>query len=105
MQKLTAVTAVTIIHVRTKASQNSSLHFNAGVAMYHEFADSYTMELGMQDMNGSIKLRDERRQDNRAVVRTGFDYQMDDIVIAGSFATFVDGTTHTKAGLDLRYNF
>ncbi len=73
--------------------------------MYHEFADPYTMELGMQDMNGSLKLRDERRKDNRALVRTGFDYQMDDIVIEGSFASFVDGTTHTKAGLDFRYNF
>ena len=88
-----------------KPTKNSTLQLNAGVALYHEFADPYTMELGMQDMAGSFKLRDERRKDNRAVVRTGFDYQMGDITVEGSFATFVDGTTHTKAGLDLRYNF
>ena len=88
-----------------KPSKNSVLNFNAGVAAYHEFADPYTVELGMHNMDGSFKLRDERRKDNRAVVRTGFDYSYGDITLEGSFATFVDGTTHTRAGVDLRYNF
>ena len=88
-----------------KPSKNSVLKLNAGVAAYHEFADPYTVELGMREMSGSFKLRDERRKDNRAVLRTGFDYNYGDITVEGSFATFVDGTTHTKAGIDLRYNF
>ena len=79
---------------------------HAGVAAYHEFADPYTTELEMQDMNGSFKVRDARRKDNRAVVRAGFDYNFgNDFSLIGAIASFVDGTTHTNANLDFKYHF
>ena len=83
-----------------------TLKMNAGIAAYHEFADPYTTELEMQGMSGSFKIRDERRKDNRLVLRTGFDYQFaEDFSLIGAISTFVDGTTHTNAGLDLKYRF
>ena len=89
-----------------KPTKNSTLKLNAGVAVYHEFADPYALELGMNGMDGSFTVRDERRKDNRAVIRTGFDYGLgDDITLIGSFATYIDGTTHNNANLDFKYNF
>ena len=85
---------------------NQRLQMHAGVAAYHEFADPYTTELEMQDMNGSFKVRDARRKDNRAVVRAGFDYNFgSDFSLIGAIASFVDGTTHTNANLDFKYHF
>ena len=89
-----------------KPTKNSTLKLNAGVAVYHEFADPYELELGMNGMDGSFRVRDDRRKDNRAVLRTGFDYGLgDNITLIGSFATYIDGTTHNNANLDFRYSF
>ncbi|MBR1825700.1 MAG: autotransporter outer membrane beta-barrel domain-containing protein, partial [Alphaproteobacteria bacterium] len=82
------------------------LQMNLGVAAYHEFADPYETELEMQGMSGRFKLRDERRKDNRMVVRGGFDYKYsEEMSLIGTIATFIDGTTHTNANLDFRYHF
>ena len=82
------------------------LQLRAGLAAYHEFADPYTTELEMQQMSGSFKIRDERRKDNRAVIRAGFDYNFgEDFSLLGAIASYIDGTTHTNANLDFRFNF
>jgi hypothetical protein len=89
-----------------KPSKNSTLKLNAGVAVYHEFADPYELELGMNGMEGSFRVRDNRRKNNRAVLRTGFDYNIgDNVTVTGAFSTYVDGTTHNNANLDFKYNF
>ena len=89
-----------------KPTTDSTLKLNAGVALYHEFANPYELELGMNGMDGNFTIRDERRKDNRMVLRTGFDYGLGtDISLLGSIASYLDGTTHTNATLDLRYNF
>ncbi len=89
-----------------KLTKNSTLKLNTGLAVYHEFADPYEMELGMNGMDGSFKIRDKRRKDNRAVLRTGFDYGLgNNITIIGAFSTYMDGTTHNNANLDFKYNF
>ena len=57
-------------------------------------------------MSGSFKIRDERRKDNRAVIRAGFDYNFgEDFSLLGAIASYIDGTTHTNANLDFRFNF
>ena len=82
------------------------LQMRAGIAAYHEFADPYTTELEMQGMSGSFKIRDERRKDDRLVVRAGFDYSLgDDFSLLGTIASYIDGTTHTNANLDFKYQF
>ena len=82
------------------------LKFNIGMAIYHEFADPYSLDLQMRGMDGSYKVRDDRRKDNRAVIRTGFDYKWsDDIMFTGSFASYLDGTTHNNANLDFKHKF
>ncbi|MBR6356019.1 MAG: hypothetical protein IKR92_04095 [Alphaproteobacteria bacterium] len=85
---------------------NHKLQMRAGVAAYHEFADPYTTELEMQGMNGSFKIRDERRKNQRVVVRAGFDYNFgSDFSLMGAIASYIDGTTHTNANLDFKYHF
>ena len=88
-----------------KPTKNSKFNLRAGVAAYHEFMDPYSIELGMQNMTGSFNIRDDRRKDNRAVLRAGFDYSFGDITIEGSWASYIDGTTHNNANLDFKYNF
>ncbi len=86
--------------------KTGTLQFNAGVAVYHEFADPYEMELGMNGMTGGFNIRDERRKDNRAVIRTGFDYRLGEkLTLIGTVAAYIDGTTHNNANLDFKYNF
>ena len=89
-----------------KHGKNGLLKFNVGMAVYHEFADPYSLELQMRGMDGTYKVRDERRKDNRAVIRSGFDYRWsDDIMFTGSFASYLDGTTHNNANLDFKHKF
>ena len=88
-----------------KPTKNSNLKLTAGIAAYHKFMDPYAVELGMQNMSGSFNIRDEHRKDNRAVIRTGFDYSYGNLTVEGSWATYIDGTTHNNANLDFRYNF
>ena len=89
-----------------KPSKNSILKLNAGMAVYHEFANPYELELGMRGMAGSFRISDNRRKDNRVVLRAGFDYGFSEKVsLIGAVATYIDGTTHNNANLDFRYNF
>ena len=89
-----------------KIGKQQRLKMYAGMAVYHEFADPYTTELNMQGMSGSFRVRDARRKDNRAVLRGGFDYGFaEDFSLIGTLATFIDGTTHTNANVELRYHF
>lgn len=89
----------------TKFSKNSSLNFNSGVALYHEFADPYKMKLGMQGMDGTFTIRDENRSDNRAVVRSGFEFNYDNISVAGNVMSYIDREYQTNATLDFKFGF
>ena len=89
----------------TELSKSSSLSFNSGVALYHEFADPYKMKLGMQGMDGTFTLRDENRSDNRAVVRTGFEFNYDNISVAGNVMSYIDREYQTNATLDFKFGF
>ena len=86
-------------------AKESSLKLNGGVAMYHEFANPYALTLGMNGMDGSFTVRDEKRTDNRAVVRTGFEFTQGKLSLLGNLMAYIDSEYRTNATLDLKYNF
>ena len=91
---------------QTKLGKNQNLNFNAGIMLYHEFANPYELDLSMNGMDGSFKISDERRKADRAVLRTGFDYKFDqNMSVTGGFAAYFDGTQSTKANLNFKYDF
>lgn len=56
-------------------------------------------------MDGSFTVRDEKRTDNRAVVRTGFEFTQGKLSLLGNSISYIDSEYHTNATLDLKYNF
>ena len=89
----------------TKFSKDSSLKFNGGVAIYHEFADPYKMKLGMTGMAGTFTLRDEDRSDNRAVVQSEIEFKHNNFSIVGNVASYIDRKYETNATLDFKFEF
>lgn len=86
-------------------AKESNLKLNGGVAMYHEFANPYALTLGMNGMDGSFTVRDEKRTDNRAVVRTGFEFTQGKLSLLGNLMAYIDSKYRTNTTLDLKYNF
>ena len=86
-------------------AKESSLKLNGGVTMYHEFANPYALTLGMNGMDGSFTVRDEKRTDSRAVVRTGFEFTQGKLSLLGNLMAYIDSEYRTNATLDLKYNF
>ncbi|MEE6207624.1 MAG: autotransporter outer membrane beta-barrel domain-containing protein, partial [Alphaproteobacteria bacterium] len=89
-----------------KPFKNHKFNINGGVAVYHEFANPYQLKVGMNDMDGYYKLQDEKRSDNRTVVRFGLGYELkDNIDVSTSWLTNIDREYRTDANLDLKYRF
>lgn len=86
-------------------AKESNLKLNGGVAMYHEFANPYALTLEMNGMDGSFTVRDEKRTDNRAVVRTGFEFTQGKLSLLGNLMAYIDSKYRTNTTLDLKYNF
>lgn len=87
-------------------SKNSRLSLTGGAAVYHEFADPYRLEVSMNGMDGSYKLRDDRRGDNRAVLRFGMEYSLGaNMDIAANLIGNIDREYRTDADIDFKYNF
>lgn len=89
----------------TNFSKDSSLRFNGGVALYHEFADPYKMKLGMTGMAGTFTLRDEDRSDNRAVIQSEIEFKHKNFSIVGNVASYIDRKYETNATLDFNFEF
>ena len=86
--------------------KNHKFSLNGGLAMYHEFANPYELKVGMSGMDGTYTLRDDRRSDNRAVVRFGFGYEFgEDIDVSANLITNIDREYRTDAGIDMKYHF
>ena len=86
-------------------TKNTSIKFNGGVVVYHEFADPYKMKVGMKGMSGSFTLRDENRTDNRAVVQSQFELKHNNMSLIGNVASYIDRKYETDATLDFRFDF
>lgn len=87
-------------------TKDSKLKLNGGVSLYHEFANPYELELGMRGMSGTYKMRNDKYGDNRAVVRCGFDYQLQDSLnVTASFLSNIDKEVSTDASFEVKYRF
>ena len=79
---------------------------NGGVAFYHEFANPYELDVSMSEMDGTYRLHDEKRHNNRVAARFGFDYMLrKDIDISMSMLSNIDGECRTDAVCDMKYHF
>ena len=85
--------------------KDTTLKLTAGVAAYHEFADPYRLKVGMNGMEGAFMLQDEKRSDNRGVVRAGFDYTYRDLSLYGSLISYIDRETRTSAKTGMKWKF
>ena len=87
-------------------TKDSKLKLSGGVAFYHEFANPYELELGMDGMSGTYKMRNDKYGDNRTVVRFGLDYQLQDYLdVTANLLSNIDKETRTDASVDMKYNF
>ena len=79
---------------------------NAGVGFYHEFANPYEIDVCMSDMDGMYRLHDEKRHNNRTVIRAGFDYEYSKTIeMSASLLSNIDGEYRTDAVCDVKYHF
>ncbi|MBR6412251.1 MAG: autotransporter outer membrane beta-barrel domain-containing protein, partial [Alphaproteobacteria bacterium] len=86
-------------------TKTSKIKLTAGVAAYHEFADPYKLRVGMDGMDGTFMLRDEKRSDNRGVVRAGFDYDWSDYSLYGSIMSYIDKEVRTSLKSGFKWKF
>ena len=89
----------------TELNKDSKLRLTAGVAAYHEFADPYMLNVGMNGMTGHFTLRDDEHSDNRVVTRLSVNYDHQDYSLYGSFISYWDQVVRSKANLGLKWKF
>ncbi len=84
---------------------DSRFNLNAGVMMYREFADPYNIKLGMQGMEGTFNLFDDKQRDYRGVATFGFDYTVGNMDIYGAVQHYMETENHTNIKTGLKYAF
>ena len=84
--------------------QIGNTKFSAGLMMYREFADPYTVKMSMNGMDGTFKLSDERSL-YRAVASFGFDYDAGLFNMYGQVQHFIEDEHNTKVKAGLKYTF
>ena len=87
-----------------KLGKEAQLSFNSGIGLYHEFGDPYRLKLGVEGMDGSFRLQNDHGR-NRAVIRSGFDYNWQDLNIYGKITSYIDREYNTAADVGLKWNF
>jgi hypothetical protein len=89
-----------------KPYKNHKFNLNGGVTVYHEFANPYELNVAMNGMSGTYRLQDEKRGDNRAAVRFGFGYALQDYLdVTANLLTDIDREYRTDASVNLKYSF
>ncbi len=86
--------------------KNSHLKLNGGIMAYQEFANPYELDISMSGMDGTYRLQDEKRGDNRAAIRFGMDYKVNESTsVSANLLTNIDHEYRTDAGINLKYAF
>ena len=85
-------------------SQIGNLKLNGGLMVYQEFADPYNIKMGMQGMEGTFDLYDNRSK-YRGVGTFGFDYSVGDLNMYGNLQHFIEDDNHTKFKTGLKFKF
>lgn len=86
-------------------SENHYLKFDTGMMVYHEFANPYELRLSMQDMDGSWKIRDEKRRSERLMIKNALEYNFDPFSIYANLYSYIDSEYRTKADIGFKYAF
>ena len=87
-------------------NKDSVLKISGGMSFYKEFADPYDLKVGMNEMNGNYKLKDEKHGDKRTVLRFGAGYNIkENLDISAILRTNIDREYRTDTGLSLNYHF
>ncbi|MBP5534122.1 MAG: hypothetical protein J6Y03_01270, partial [Alphaproteobacteria bacterium] len=81
-----------------------NMKFNAGLMMYREFADPYNVKMGMNGMEGTFNLYDDR-QEYRGVASFGFGYDLNDWNVYGKVQHFMENDNHTNMKAGIKYTF
>ena len=85
--------------------QTQNMKVNFGLMAYHEFMDPYELKLSMKGMDGSWRIRDERRKDNHITVNGGFEYKVAPFAIYGNVFSYIDSEYNTKADFGFKFDF
>jgi len=81
-----------------------NMKFNAGLMVYREFADPYNIKMGMNGMEGTFDLYDNRSE-YRGVASFGFGYDVGKLNVYGNVQHFMETDTHTKFKAGVKFGF
>ena len=81
-----------------------NMKFNAGLMVYREFADPYNIKMGMNGMEGTFDLYDDRNE-YRGVASFGFGYDVGKLNVYGNVQHFMETDTNTKFKAGLKFGF
>ena len=81
-----------------------NMKFNAGLIVYREFADPYNIKMGMNGMEGTFDLYEDRNE-YRGVASFGFGYDIGKLNVYGNVQHFMETDTNTKFKAGLKFGF
>ena len=81
-----------------------NMKFNAGLMVYREFADPYNIKMGMNGMEGTFDLYEDRNE-YRGVASFGFGYDIGKLNVYGNVQHFMETDTNTKFKAGLKFGF
>ena len=81
-----------------------NMKFNAGLMVYREFADPYNIKMGMNGMEGTFDLYEDRNE-YRGVASFGFGYDVGKLNVYGNVQHFMETDTNTKFKAGLKFGF
>ena len=91
------------VGIHTQYALNN-LNLNAGLMMYREFANPYNIKIGMQGMDGTFNLYNDRSP-YRGIASFGFGYDVGNLNIFGTLQHFMETDAYTKLKTGLKYQF
>lgn len=106
-QNVVSLEAGVGLHLNFSRDFSKTSHFkmNNSLMLYHEFANPYEMELSMNGMDGTYRLRDEKRRDERIAVRNSLEYDTGALSFYSNLFSYIDSEYRIKADVGLRYAF
>ena len=86
-------------------SKENRLKINNSLMMYHEFADPYELELSLQGMSGTYRLRDEKRRDERIAIQNGLEFEKGNLSFYANIFSYIDSEYKLKTNAGFKYGF
>ncbi len=86
-------------------SKTDRLKINNSLMMYHEFADPYELELSLQEMSGTYRLRDAKRKDERIAIQNGLEFEKGNFSFYANIFSYIDSEYKLKTNAGFKYGF